>query len=690
MKKLIALIITVALCFGACISLSACSEKLPTTEYEKVEFAFKGVEKSFKNISKKSSHYVDADGNTVLFSGNDTPELFAAHYGVSDTANAALQIISNLYTSDDSRGDDVSDIEYNQPPMVQFQYLKAVLEKIGKDYEFGKKYYNTMTGSIYMDMATGKEKPATEADYKYDYTFILALQIDIDENDLITADVSFDMTFTKGAESHNTKWYVGFNLDYDMTSTTPSYKLNMMTDEDETGLPYRNTFLIENDYVEVDNNKIKEWRKFVFETDRRLIKDDTHQTFDDYIAEGIVYNVNTVKWYKNSNLNKITQMSDEKAVTIAKAYYDYGLTSTDINGTPFINKEGVESVAIAQFYREMSNMYKDDVIKSMVIDYDEDDHGDDHGDGGQGGQGGDQGDQGEDQQPRDSLAFLDITGESYWENQLISKDGNPTLSELLNESEWWTNDGITINHPTAWLKDGATGRETVSLDKLSFKVSIGNNSVPINLNDRVAEKLASLGQAAAYNATSFTIMATYTERGLTTSFDSQLGELIYAVYRNFPNVFPTVFTNLGVPTYATEGDGYAIVKLDDAPRYCLTILTTTEGERDAFITALTESGFELEYENCYIKHNISGRDVRVEWDMFNTQNFEVIIEVTDAHEHTYSDAWTTSETEHWHAATCGHDDQKSGLGAHVYDDDYDFECNVCGYVREPFWHPEVG
>ena len=31
------------------ISLIGCSPKLPTTQYEKVKFAFNGVEKSFKN-----------------------------------------------------------------------------------------------------------------------------------------------------------------------------------------------------------------------------------------------------------------------------------------------------------------------------------------------------------------------------------------------------------------------------------------------------------------------------------------------------------------------------------------------------------------------------------------------------------------------------------------------------------------
>lgn len=53
------------------------------------------------------------------------------------------------------------------------------------------------------------------------------------------------------------------------------------------------------------------------------------------------------------------------------------------------------------------------------------------------------------------------------------------------------------------------------------------------------------------------------------------------------------------------------------------------------------------------------------------------------HVHTYADAWTTTATEHWHAATCEHGDLKSELGNHVYDNDDDFTCNVCGYERVP-------
>lgn len=48
------------------------------------------------------------------------------------------------------------------------------------------------------------------------------------------------------------------------------------------------------------------------------------------------------------------------------------------------------------------------------------------------------------------------------------------------------------------------------------------------------------------------------------------------------------------------------------------------------------------------------------------------------HEHTFSDKWSQSETEHWHEATCEHTGEKSDLAPHV-DSNKDENCDVCGY-----------
>lgn len=50
----------------------------------------------------------------------------------------------------------------------------------------------------------------------------------------------------------------------------------------------------------------------------------------------------------------------------------------------------------------------------------------------------------------------------------------------------------------------------------------------------------------------------------------------------------------------------------------------------------------------------------------------------DTHEHTYSEAWTSDETYHWHTATCEHADEISGKAAHAFEGN---TCSVCGYTQ---------
>ena len=55
-----------------------------------------------------------------------------------------------------------------------------------------------------------------------------------------------------------------------------------------------------------------------------------------------------------------------------------------------------------------------------------------------------------------------------------------------------------------------------------------------------------------------------------------------------------------------------------------------------------------------------------------------------AHEHTYG-GWSHDETDHWHECTdadCPNQSESiKDKAAHIYDDDADMTCNVCGYVR---------
>ena len=136
MKKINCFVATLVGSFA--IGLIGCnSNKLPTTQYEKVKFAFNGVEKSFKSpkVVKRNK-----------------PLLLKRNKIGGSNPSSALDTIFNLYTEEDKRDDFLDDVSYNQPPMIQFQYIKKVLEKIGNGYEFDKKYYDTITGEMYVDI----------------------------------------------------------------------------------------------------------------------------------------------------------------------------------------------------------------------------------------------------------------------------------------------------------------------------------------------------------------------------------------------------------------------------------------------------------------------------------------------------------------------------------------------------------
>lgn len=53
-------------------------------------------------------------------------------------------------------------------------------------------------------------------------------------------------------------------------------------------------------------------------------------------------------------------------------------------------------------------------------------------------------------------------------------------------------------------------------------------------------------------------------------------------------------------------------------------------------------------------------------------------EPTPEHQHTFSNEWSKDSAQHWHAATCEHTDLKSDIAAHI-DNDNDYICDICGY-----------
>ena len=343
MKKTLASFISFSMLMGSLFTLASCGgTKLPATKYEKVEFALNGVESSFRD-AMNSKRKVEPLKQERFNDGG---------------SSESLNTIFGLFTEGDYRGSNLDEeLTYGEPPMAQFQCVKKALEKIGSNFSFGTKYFDDVTGSAYIDFETGF-KAETKPEFKYDYTFTLGLELNIDDNDFITADVSFDIALAKDGKTYAVNWYVGMDLTYDMTKTEPTYKLLMITENDEVALPYFNRYVYEYDYVDTNNNKINEWRKFVLETNEKLYKDATHQDFSSYMnKEGFIFQAETCAWYKNSKLYKFTERKHDREVTFASELFaNIGLNSTVINCGPFINKAGTRNSVIKDLYAEFSRI----------------------------------------------------------------------------------------------------------------------------------------------------------------------------------------------------------------------------------------------------------------------------------------------------------------------------------------------
>ena len=531
------------------VSLIGCGNKLPTTNYEKVKFAFNGVEKSFKSpkVTKKNKNLL-AKRNKI---GGSNP-------------SHGLDAIYNLYKPEDIRDDFLEDVSYNQPPMVQFQYIKKVLEKVGSGYEFNKKYYDTMTGDMYFDINTGLKKEGDE--YKYNYTFVLGIVINIDDNDLINADVSFDIKLSKGNDTYNTKWYVGIELDYDMSNNSPNYQMTMVTENDERELPYYNHYTYEYDYVEVKNSSINEWRKFCMDNDHRLVKDTNHHDFNSYVEEGCEYNIDACSWYKDGvyRKNKRTKLDNNDAKVVGEALFtDLGLNANEIDADTFFAKDGVQNSVIKTCYQEFGKIAKEDIIYDLVC-REEEGHGE--------------------EKAATSIRAMnaDLSGGAGG----YQVPGNTFISELLNGFVDNSGDKVAV-HLYYLDQHGGLLEEITNLGALRYFIKAQNNeySFEVHLQDKLEDVIRYGG---------------FQDRNLSIAFldgNNIGGSMDFYYAGDFQSSetkpeFPQVLKNLGVPEYEGERYTFANTSVLDKSPYRLVIANTDGNEEANYRTKLIKNGFE--------------------------------------------------------------------------------------------------
>lgn len=329
-------------------SLASCGRKDDSSDYKKVKKAFNGVESSLKE--KKKSN-VKRGG---------------VRYEINEGPSSALDALSAIFASKaESRGDTIDELEYTQPPMIQFQCLKAVFDSTGEGFTFSNKYYDTISGDVYFDIYTGEEKNAQSGEgYHYTYDFLLSLGIKFEDN-LITADISFDITLNQGNNHFNVYWFVKMYLEYDFNNSNPTYTLLMVTDNEQTDLPYRLGCTYEYDYVKVNESKITEWRKFYYEIDQKLVRDSAHPNFDSY-KDNVTYSSGNISWYKNHDYKKINDHTSENDLAIAKELFALGLNSTDIPKEEYFKQGGSQNAKIKEMYQSFSNVFRKDIIYSLV------------------------------------------------------------------------------------------------------------------------------------------------------------------------------------------------------------------------------------------------------------------------------------------------------------------------------------
>ncbi len=127
-----------------------------------------------------------------------------------------------------------------------------------------------------------------------------------------------------------------------------------------------------------------------------------------------------------------------------------------------------------------------------------------------------------------------------------------------------------------------------------------------------------------------------------------------------------------------------------APQDGTYVLSTAPGEKNAFI--VIETGWDghvffiaqlvIEGSGTYSIYLTEGQTVG--YAVSASDGSEDTIDLTfvrkegTPHYHTYSDAWTSDGTSHWHQATCaGHSDRYTGKASHM-DENKDGDCDVCG------------
>ena len=350
-KNMLILISTAVLMLAACGPTGGDS-----TKYQKVKKALNGVESSLEKVVSKKENK-------------------AINYAIDFDSETYNEIDSYFVGAEDSERIE-DQIDFDTPPLIQFKYLKTIYEKIGESYEFDKKYASDITGTLYIDFETGYQDKEKKEENKYTYNLNFSVLVNIDDNDLINADVGMVTVLHQGDKSYTSSRHAHMELQYDFSKNDANYKMALFDSTHESDLAYLNIdYNYEYNYAEVKNDNLSEWRKMRYESDVEMIKDAAHPTLDSYIAEGATIETDNTRWYKDGVLKTI-RPSNENALNVAKALYSkFSLNATDLKTKEYYAKEYTNSNVIQSIYSEASRTFGQDLAYGLIArngDEDED------------------------------------------------------------------------------------------------------------------------------------------------------------------------------------------------------------------------------------------------------------------------------------------------------------------------------
>ena len=154
---------------------------------------------------------------------------------------------------------------------------------------------------------------------------------------------------------------------------------------------------------------------------------------------------------------------------------------------------------------------------------------------------------------------------------------------------------------------------------------------------------------------------------------------ITANFENIPTPPPIVRYRV---TVATDGGG--TVSGGGTYRKNTTVTVTAAAYEGYRFVAWTENGRTVSSSEQYRFTILSNRNL--------VAVFEQEEPAPPEHIHAWAAEWSTDDTHHWHeclAENCeiANDSEKDGYEVHIYDDEWDEACNVCGHIR-PVTPPE--